>query len=62
MFFQGILQTDDRTALQEIARQLELENVLGDQVQVSRLNAWFEVSSKLRGSCFLCDKEMRGTV
>ena len=33
--FAGYVQTDDRTALQEIARQLNLENVMGDQVFVS---------------------------
>ena len=31
----GIVHTDDRSALQEMARQLELENVVGDRVFVS---------------------------
>lgn len=31
----GLLQTDDRIALREITRQLQLENVVGDKVFVS---------------------------
>lgn len=31
----GLLQTDDRIALREITRQLQLENVVGDRVFVS---------------------------
>lgn len=31
----GLLQTDDRIALKEITRQLQLENVVGDKVFVS---------------------------
>uniref|UniRef100_A0A3B5R4F8 Origin recognition complex, subunit 4 n=1 Tax=Xiphophorus maculatus TaxID=8083 RepID=A0A3B5R4F8_XIPMA len=31
----GLLQTDDRIALKEITRQLQLENVVGDRVFVS---------------------------
>lgn len=31
----GLLQTDDRVALKEITRQLQLENVVGDKVFVS---------------------------
>lgn len=31
----GLLQTDDRIALKEITRQLNLENVVGDKVFVS---------------------------
>ena len=32
----GLLQTDDRIALKEITRQLQLENAVGDRVFVSR--------------------------
>lgn len=32
----GLLQTDDRIALKEITRQLQLENVVGDRVFVSK--------------------------
>lgn len=35
VFAAGLLQTDDRTALKEITRQLHLENVVGDKVFVS---------------------------
>ena len=31
----GLLQTDDRLALKEITRQMDLENVVGDRVFVS---------------------------
>ena len=31
----GLLQKDDRISLQEITRQLQLENVVGDKVFVS---------------------------
>lgn len=31
----GLLQTDDKIALKEITRQLQLENTLGDKVFVS---------------------------
>lgn len=33
----GLLQTDDRIALKEITRQLQMENVVGDKVFVSVL-------------------------
>ena len=33
----GLLQTDDRIALKEITRQLQLENTVGDKVFVSNL-------------------------
>ena len=39
----GLLQTDDRIALKEITRQLQLENTVGDKVFVSNLFVWFEV-------------------
>jgi len=32
VYLNGLLQTDDRLSLQEIARQLKLENVIGDKV------------------------------
>ena len=31
----GLMQTDDRLALKEITRQLQLENTVGDRVFVS---------------------------
>lgn len=34
-FLSGLLQTDDKVALKEITRQLQLENVVGDKVFVS---------------------------
>lgn len=39
--FEGLLQTDDKISLQEIARQLKLENVVGDQVFVSPISSAF---------------------
>ena len=33
--YTGIVHTDDKAALQDMARQLELENVIGDRVFVS---------------------------
>ena len=33
----GLVQTDDRSALLEITRQLQLENTVGDKVFVSKL-------------------------
>ena len=36
-FYTGLVHTDDRTALQDTARQLELENVVGDRVFVNKL-------------------------
>lgn len=35
LFELGLLQTDDRIALKEITRQLQLENAVGDRVFVS---------------------------
>ena len=35
MLFAGLMQTDDRLALLEITRQLQLENTVGDRVFVS---------------------------
>lgn len=34
-FLSGLLQTNDKVALKEITRQLNLENVVGDKVFVS---------------------------
>lgn len=34
-FLSGLLQTNDKVALKEITRQLQLENVVGDKVFVS---------------------------
>jgi len=34
VYLNGLVHTDDRTALQDTARQLELENVVGDRVFV----------------------------
>ena len=36
-YIPGLLQTDDRVALKEITRQLQLENTVGDKVFVSNL-------------------------
>ena len=44
----GLLQTDDKIALKEITRQLQLENTVGDKVFVS-LKASFSIrDSKFR--------------
>lgn len=37
VYILGLLQTDDKIALKEITRQLQLENVVGDKVFVSYL-------------------------
>ena len=39
--FLGLMQTDDRIALREITRQLQLENVVGDKVFVSLNSSFF---------------------
>ena len=37
----GLLQKDDRISLQEITRQLQLENAVGDKVFVSFISCNF---------------------
>ena len=44
MFLAGLLQSDDRIALREITRQLQLENTVGDKVFVSFSLSFFFLS------------------
>lgn len=54
-FLSGLLQTNDKVALKEITRQLQLENVVGDKVFVSN----FTLSSKtLSWDLELCGLEL----
>lgn len=43
----GLVQTDDRSALLEITRQLQLENAVGDKVFVSMLIESFPCDQNL---------------
>ena len=55
----GLMQTDDRLALKEITRQLQLENTVGDRVFVStvpvlyfnKVSESFEISSNINVLC-----------
>lgn len=57
-FLSGLLQTNDKVALKEITRQLQLENVVGDKVFVSN----FTYPQKpFPGKLGLCGMELAGT-
>ena len=49
----GLMQTDDKIALKEITRQLQLENTVGDKVFVCQT-----YSVHLRKCLKLCRKEL----
>ena len=46
-YIPGLLQTDDRVALKEITRQLQLENTVGDKVFVSLFRQTYRENSQL---------------